>query len=595
MYDEAQNLSDQQTDLLMELDPQGFILASATPRLPQKLNDLVKAVQEQVPDTEFVTDVPASEVAGSGLVKDKVVLAGYKSPMEETIAAMLDDLAVTQADAITHGLKGIPKAVYVCDTNMVAHDGYRRDDPKRPFDQREAAPILIWRYLTEQRGVDPATIATYATLRFDKAYPPPPEFVLFKGGDSDYADFVAGDFQHIIFNKSLQEGWDDPLVYAAYVDRSMESQVAIEQVIGRLLRQPETHHFPADTLNTARFYVRVDRNDTFNQVLADVEARLKDEAPDIKVYTRPPGRESPVVYPTKMHVTVPTTAYDARATVQPIEALISGLSDYTGDTVNTIGEGQRRLWEQTVGGQGEGDDDWSVYEHSNQVAARWVFQREVKRMFAKALQVASTADAKFDAKVGLGSPAHKHIIDTAKNVVDAYVRDGVLVQSPVDPYVVGDAMCRPADVEPFDNAVHDGYDGLNPIEKTFAKAIDATGRVWCRNPSRTGYGIPLISLGPTKTFYPDFLIWDDDRVVAVDTKGAHLLLEAAGRKLLAVKANRHVDVALEIRFVSEGRFNEKVELLDNAGYSLWSRREDGTLRAEYHADMKALVTALLQS
>ena len=96
------------------------------------------------------------------------------------------------------------------------------------------------------------------------------------------------------------------------------------------------------------------------------------------------------------------------------------------------------------GGQGEGDDDWSVYEHSNQVAARWVFQREVKRMFAKALQVASTADAKFDAKVGLGSPAHKHIIDTAKNVVDAYVRDGVLVQSPVDPYVVGDAMCRPA-------------------------------------------------------------------------------------------------------------------------------------------------------
>jgi type III restriction enzyme len=33
------------------------------------------------------------------------------------------------------------------------------DDPKQPFDQRQAPPILIWKYLVEQMGVDPSTVA----------------------------------------------------------------------------------------------------------------------------------------------------------------------------------------------------------------------------------------------------------------------------------------------------------------------------------------------------------------------------------------------------------------------------------------------------
>ena len=49
---------------------------------------------------------------------------------------------------------------------------------------------------------------------------------------------MAGDFRHVIFNLSLQEGWDDPLAYFAYIDKSMESNIQVEQIIGRLLRQP---------------------------------------------------------------------------------------------------------------------------------------------------------------------------------------------------------------------------------------------------------------------------------------------------------------------------------------------------------------------
>ena len=71
-------------------------------------------------------------------------------------------------------------------------------------------------------------------MKFDKDYPPPADFVHFKGGDADYANFVAGDYRHIIFNLGLQEGWDDPECYFAYIDKSMQSNIQVEQVIGRV-------------------------------------------------------------------------------------------------------------------------------------------------------------------------------------------------------------------------------------------------------------------------------------------------------------------------------------------------------------------------
>lgn len=59
--------------------------------------------------------------------------------------------------------------------------------------------------------IDPAEIAVYCSLKMDKEFPAPDGFHLFKGGDDDYEAFSAGPYRHIIFNLSLQEGWDDPL------------------------------------------------------------------------------------------------------------------------------------------------------------------------------------------------------------------------------------------------------------------------------------------------------------------------------------------------------------------------------------------------
>ena len=77
----------------------------------------------------------------------------------------------------------------------------------------------------------------------------------------------------------------------------------------------------------------------------------------------------------------------------------------------------------------------------------------------------------------------------------------------------------------------------------FARAIDKTGLTWYRNPSRSGYNIPLISVGPTRNFYPDFLVWKGKDVFAIDTTGGHLLKEKTGASCLSIEPAKATAVA----------------------------------------------------
>jgi type III restriction enzyme len=93
---------------------------------------------------------------------------------------------------------------------------------------------------------------------------------------------------------------------------------------------------------------------------------------------------------------------------------------------------------------------------------RWLFDREVRRRHQGALEVAATSDSKFDALVGLGSKAHAQIEYTAKRVVNAYINDVFLTQRKYDPFTIGPLMMRRDEMVSFTNAVHGGYDELEP-------------------------------------------------------------------------------------------------------------------------------------
>ncbi|HEU0018927.1 MAG TPA: hypothetical protein VFQ14_01420 [Thermoleophilaceae bacterium] len=579
VYDEGHNLTDQQTALLLELEPDALLVASATMRWPAALTTEIGHLQaEGWGMDELVTTVDAKAVAESGLVKSTVELAGYAAPMEETVNSLLDDMRQAEEDATAAGI-GKPKAIYVCKTNIIESDSFRLDDPKRPFRERQAPPILIWRYLTEQGGVKPDDIAVYCSLKFDRGHPPPEGFHLFSGGERDYDSFTAGAYRHVIFNLGLQEGWDDPLCYFAYIDKSMESNVQVEQVIGRLLRQPGAKRYPVESLNAAHFYVRVDRRGVFNELIQSVGKKLKSEAPEIKLVKTAPGSARPRPVEPRAVRFVHETAYDAREAVGPIQDLLDGLSDYRRDPGENIRSvGGRTSVQRVVGDDALATFTWEEFEHTNMVSARWIFRREVARRFRDALDVAPTDMPKFDALVGFGSSAHKQIASTAERVVDAYLEGVVLRQRPSDLYEVGPMLVRRHDETLFENSLHVAYSDLNDLEFQFADAIDTKGLSWCRNPSQSGYHIPLVSLGRTRNFYPDFLVWKDDDVFALDTTGGHLLHEKAGRKLLAIAPPNRGGGRLIVRLISPGHWNANIEQIDSGGFTVWALKQDRSLR-----------------
>lgn len=593
VYDEAQNLSNQQTELLLELEPDGFLLASATMRLPARIGAEVQHIRTAgYEDHDLITKVRTKDVVAEGLVKDTVLLEGYNTPMEEAVAQLLADWKEASSEAEALGLDFRPKSIYVCNTNVIADTPNVTDDAKQPFSQRQAPPILIWRYLVEQMGVDPATVAVYADLKTDKDFPLPDEFTLFKGADKDYDDFAAGDYQHIIFNLTLQEGWDDPAVYFAYIDKSMESTVQITQVIGRVLRQPAATHYPVERLNSAHFYVRVDKNEVFNDVIDDVKKELGEEAGGVKIVVAASGKPKPEDYHPKWECRIPETGLDPTAARAKIEELLKDFADYRDGGVNTKGTGSRRVLKQKVGRDGS-QTEWEEYEHSSEASARWIFHREVQRQYKAALGVVNLADPKLDARVGIGSPAHKQVRSLADEVVNAYIKGVRLVQRRLNPFTVGTVLARPDDVVPFTNAVHEGYAGLNPtLERPFAEAIDRTGLTWARNPSRSGYGIPLISVGPTSNFYADFLVWTDERIICVDTKGPHLVHETARRKLLRIRPASE-GPRLDVQFVSKGEYDDDLRQKHTGGFTCWGMGDDGTIRAVSFEDLHLAVKYLV--
>lgn len=596
VYDEAQNLSDQQTTLLLEQQPVVFLLASATLRFPAQFDtEVIQQLRMQggYANEDLITSVNSSTVVGSGLVKGMIMLDGLNAPMQETISEMMLGLREAEADAVTENVGFQPKAIYVCNTNILSDDAGQTDDPKQAFDQRQAPPILIWRYLTEQCDIPAEEVAVYADLKTHRDFPLPSDFNLFSGGEGDYEDFVAGDYTHIIFNKTLQEGWDDPSVYFAYVDKSMDSSIQITQIVGRVLRQPGACHYQSDRLNTAHFYVRVDRNDTFAQVVEDVRKGLGGDAPEVRILTSPPGAEEAESIPPKESLSVPRAAIDNSPTLGPVDKVLAKIHDYTGDAVNTRGVGRRRTVQQVIGARESVDSEWVDFEQSSRVNARWVFRREVSRRYRPALMVINTDADKFDAKVGVGSSAYAGLTDNAAEAVDEYLRHAVIKQLKPKPYEIGSTLVRRGDMDSFRNALHEGYDGLNDFERRFARALDETGLPWARNRSQTGYKIPLVSLGQTVWFFPDFLVWSGDRVVCVDTKGAHLVETDSRRKLLSIRPHKDVSTTVEVKFVTEGTWKADGTPDSKDGFSVWELGSGQALRALPHEDLESVAKSFL--
>lgn len=151
-------------------------------------------------------------------------------------------------------------------------------------------------------------------------------------------------------------------------------------------------------------------------------------------------------------------------------------------------------------------------------------------------------------------------------------------------------------VRPYVNALHAEYNGMNPFEVEVAAALDKLGQSWCRNPSRTGYSIPIPVLGEgTTNFYPDFLLWGKKCLWAIDPKGAHLLTDAIYTKLLGVSDVEGLPTKIRVALISEGQYilgpNDRPQKQGTDGCTLiW--KENGIVKFKHFPSPVQLVASL---
>lgn len=594
VYDEGHNLSEQQTDILGELEPDAYLLASATLRLPETFSkSVIQHIQLWVDDAEkeaaafhalsavdenglpnaqqfITTAVDSQAVVEAQLVKRAIQFDGTTADMETCLDELMTRMDILRGEIAVRGLSFKPKAIYVCKTN-IADDG-EKDDHGKPFDQREAPPIRIWRYLVESKGIDPKTIAIYANLSFLDGNKPD-AVNLFSKGENDFDEFTAGDYQHIIFNQALQEGWDDPACYLAYIDKSMGSTVQVEQIIGRVLRQFGAQHYDNPLLNSAHFFLRVDKKTVFEESIAAVKAKLQQEGAPFEIIANYGSAAGGAIdiNPKDVAADLCIVHANGEAACERIAEIVSEFTTYVEGSVDTIAQAHAATaLIELDNPDGEGlQTQWIATGTTNPVRLRWFATTAVRARTKRALGAMNLDQKKFDVRAQVQSNAHKAAEKLGAEIAAAYFELTDLVYESHQPFIFG-AMRVPKSAEAFENGLYERYSGFNKPELPFAYALDKSGYTWHRNPSNGGFHIPLLTEGDTASFFPDFIVWKGDKVFCLDTKGAHLLSDAVARKLFDI----HEDgkIKLQVRLICEGKQTELRGKALKGGYTVWKMK-----------------------
>jgi type III restriction enzyme len=152
-------------------------------------------------------------------------------------------------------------------------------------------------------------------------------------------------------------------------------------------------------------------------------------------------------------------------------------------------------------------------------------------------------------------------------------------------------------VRQYVNGLHPEYNGLNRFEVKVADSLDELGSSWCRNPVGQGYGIPIPELGSDNIwFYPDFLVWTEHAIWALDPKGKHLFESAVTDKLLDLASVKGLSFPIKVALILEGQYNRDSEgnwsRKNKEGYTLVLRTTKGP-RPEHGTNVKALLEKMI--
>lgn len=604
VYDEGQNNTDAQADLLLDLRPAVFLLVSATPEsaLTNKMRaraGIESVDQLNVHRDRFVTFVETARVVDANLIKGTIELRNDLREPKLVIGAMVEEQWRRAAASKAEGASFTPKAVYVCDTNIVG-------DEQRPFASRQARPIVIWRDLVAA-GVAPESIAIYAELKVGADHPENCHL------PADFDALRAGGYEHIIFNKRLEEGWDDPAVSLAYIDKWTESTRLITQLIGRVIRQPEPERrFADDTLRTATIYVSIP-NDKVRGVVENLRTEIGSTFLDrdrqwLRVFEDQVGSPVEIAVIDGRGQQIPRFALKpADGTIDAMTTVLSTTPEFldleravdTDETTVVVDVAKGDVREDVRRGTGRERERpvlELILEHLRSICpdARDAFDQDrdlVGRLPAKTRE-------RLRARIARSSPAYQEARKLAEGMARAYLDRVRFTERSFGAWQTGPARLRSeSGATTYINAIHERYDGMNPGEQACAAALDELGLPWMRNPAgRDGYSIDLPVYGSgSQRFFPDFLLFAGKRILAIDPKGGQLLNDAIRDKLLSPLTTSDGRM-LEISLVSPGSWviesDGNVRQVSRAEGVTAFVRQSGTLRAEPYSSWEAWARAL---
>ncbi|ROS45998.1 DEAD/DEAH box helicase family protein [Curtobacterium sp. PhB78] len=584
VYDESHNQTPTQLEQLIGLKPVGFLLASATPPAGGQFERFAEVVEDDARASEIAARgryrILTKDVVENELLKHTIMVENFDSDPDQLLDAAVALHGELSEAAASSGSGLNPKALYIVE----------RSNPRK--DEIISRPVAIWEHL-RARGVDAENIAVYTQTKLV-----PDEAVRI----SSLAE-LQPHHTHIICNRALQEGWDDPEAYIEYFDDESNSYVRIAQVIGRALRQPAARHYADDRLNTSTLFVRVP-NRTFDGIVEGLKAELAlyaaDEAgsdadPAIRIRTRKdPLQPVPVKQDIEADISLPQYVL-GEAELEAEKKKIRVLSQAIFAEEHLAAKGRKMIQKISL----RGEEDTTKYE---QIAASMrrkngeYLRRRVQlrsRHCAHLLEPELFTGPAYEQWSCSGSTAQGILSERASAMADAFESTVDLVPNEI----YGEETWSPSAYTPtsdkfysFNNAVHAKYaqNQFNAEELAFAKVLDSLNRgVWMRNPARgDGYGILLpVKVGTSSTFYPDFLWWVDGKCFALDPTGKHILEEKVRGKLLTVEKPK---IALFTRGTVSADFHS---LVDTDGYTLVRPRSN---RAPAPEHLSSVEDALLR-
>jgi type III restriction enzyme len=561
VYDESHNQTPAQLDQLVGLKPVGFLLASATPPLSERFDQFTKATdadEQMKPIAEKARiQVATKDVVEAELLKQAIEVENFNSDPD----ALLDASVGRQRDLVKRankeGAAVNPKALYVVE----------KSNPTKG--ELISRPVAIWEHLREKK-VPTEEIAVYTNT---KVVPDEAERV------TALSDLEPR-HRHIVCNRALQEGWDDPEAYVEYFDDESNSYVRIAQIIGRALRQPGARHFSDEALNTTYLYVRVPGK-VFEAIVAGLKRELALYATDeddpygtaaIRVKTRKePLPEVPVKRGLAKKLMLPNYQLGEADLATEVRKIKSQATK-PWDDHELIAKGQRTLKRIKL----TGGDDETRYR-SIAIAMRrpcgQFLQRRIRagnRHCANLLEPEIFNGPAYEQLASGGSLAQQILAERAAAVIDQFERSVQLVPNKIvgeETWSVTPHQPGNAEMITYKNAVHARYSeaGFNHDEREFADVLDSLNvGVWARNTARgSGYGVELpVKVGTSSTFYPDFLWWIGDNAYAIDPTGAHILNEKVRGKLLTIDKPRIV-------LLTRGRVAKEFQALESEeGWSM---------------------------